>query len=83
MSIYSLNDDDGPAFNTSGLMDNTKLHFMKTNMAESATYNNEILSLAEDNNYFCENTIIITRNSMPVDIKAVRLKKKSSNDYIS
>lgn len=81
--IYYLNDDESLVFNTSGLMDNTKLRFMKTNMTESAAYSNEILSLAEDDNYVRENTIIITRNSMPVDIKAVRLKKKSSNDPIS
>ena len=78
--IYYLNDDESLGFNNSGLMENTKLRFMKTNLTESSAYSNEILSLAEDDNYVQENTIIITRNSMPVDIKAVRLKKKISSD---
>lgn len=34
-------------------------------------------------NYVRENTIIITRDNMPVDIKAVRLKRKRSSDSTS
>ena len=67
-------------YDASGHLDGAKLHFVKCpDISEDTVYSDEIESLLSDDNYVAKNTIYISRNTMPLDIRPIQAKRKRRN----
>lgn len=75
--ICYLDDDVNVASDESGIMRNAELRFVKTDITRANAYGDDLWQLMEDEAYVSNNTISITRNSMPERIEAFYPKKGS------
>lgn len=67
-------------YDASGRLDGAKLHFIKCpDISDDTVYSDEIESLLSNDNYVVKNTIYISRDTMPLDIRPIQAKRKRRN----
>ena len=70
-----LNDDKNIFFNESGMLADAQLKFLKINTSKDNIYLDEVSSLLNDEQFLRENTIFVSRNNIPKNIKAIFILK--------
>lgn len=64
-------------YDASGRLDGAKLQFIKCpGISEDAVYSDEIENLRSDDDYVANNTIYISRDVMPLEIRPIQAKKR-------